>query len=107
SQFTTSSTGISTQHNIGLDKQNLTAKFIYRWKPNREKSVFFNLVDLQYVRNLNPNNYFNIYRNSFSRLNQIAQDHVSAINPSYFEQANPVLSLSPRLSIPNGANDFI
>ena len=107
SPFTTLSAGISLQHNIGLDKQNLTGKYGYRWKPDREQSLLFNLIDLQYVRNLNPNNYFNIYRNSFDRLNRIAANHVESINPDYFEQENPILSPDPRLSIPDGANAFM
>jgi len=107
SPFTTLSAGISTQHNIGLDKQNLTGKFSYRWNPDREKRLFLNLIDLQYVRNLNLNNYFNIYRNSYDRLNRVAKTHVEKIDADYFEQSNPVLSPSPRLSIPDGAKAFI
>ncbi len=107
SPFTMLSAGISLQHNIGLDKQNLTGKFAYRWKPDQEQSFLLNVVDLQYVRNLNPNNYFNIYRNSFDRLNRIAANHVEDINPDYFEQDNPILSPNPRLTIPDGANAFI
>ncbi len=107
SPFTTLSAGISTQHNIGLDKQNLTANYIFRWQPDNEKSLSFNLLDLQYVRNLNASNYFNVYRSSYNRLNRIAQNHVAQIDPDYFEQDNPLLSLSPDLSIPAGANAFI
>lgn len=107
SPFTTLSAGISTQHNIGLDKQSLTAKYVFRWKPNREESFHFNLIDLEYVRNLNPGNYFSVYQNSYHRLNNIAQNHVAKINPAYFDQTNPVLSTSPTLNIPNGANAFI
>lgn len=107
SPFTVLSTGVSLQHNIGLDKQNLLGKYTYRWKPDRQKGMVLNLVDLQYVRNLNPNNYFNIYRNSFDKLNKIARSHVEQIDPDYFDQENPVLSLDPRLSIPDGANNFI
>lgn len=107
SPFTTLSAGMSLQHNIGLDKQNLTGKYTYRWKPDRERNLNFSLVDLQYVRNLNPNNYFNIYRNSFDRLNRIAKNHVEHIDPNYFVQDNPVLSPNPRLTNPDGANAFI
>lgn len=107
SPFTTLSAGISTQQNIGLDKQNLTAKYLYRWKPTRELSHQFSLLDLQYVRNLNTGNYFNVYRSSYNRLNHIAQDHVSQIDPDYFKQQNPILSSSPDLRIPSGANAFI
>src|SRR5699024_4006933 len=107
SPFTTLSAGISTQHNIGLDKQNLTTKYTFRWKPTRENSLHLNIIDLQYVRNLNTSNYFNVYRNSYNRLNRIADNHVADINPDYFEEPNPVLSPTPDLTIPDGANHFI
>src|SRR5699024_8907694 len=107
SPFTTFGAGISTQHNIGLDKQNLTGKYTFRWKPDRELSHHFNLIDLQYVRNLNPGNYFNVYQNSYNRLNRIAKSHVDQIDEDYFEQDNPVLSPNPKLIIPGGANSFM
>lgn len=107
SPFTGLSAGMSLQKNIGLDKQNLTSKYSIRWKPDRRQNYQLGLVDLQYVRNLNPNNYFNIYRNSFDRLNKIAANYVDVLNPDYFEQENPVLSLSPKLKIPEGANAFL
>lgn len=107
SPFTTLSAGISMQHNIGLDKQNLTSKYSFLWKPDREQSLNFNLLDLQYVRNLNTDNYFNIYRNSYEEINKIAQDHVEQINPDYFKQENPVLSPTPELTIPDGINQFM
>lgn len=107
SPYTTFSTGISTQHNIGLDKQNLTGKYTFEWEPSQEFTNRFNLIDLQYVRNLNSDNYFNVYRNSYERLNQIARDHVERLDPADFEQDNPVLSPAPDLRNPEGANDFM
>lgn len=107
SPFTTLSAGLSLQHNIGLDKQNLTGKYSYRWKPDHQKTMHFNLVDLQFVHNLNPGNYFYVYQNSFHRVNKIARNHVENINPKYFRQTNPVLSPSPELSNPDGANAFL
>lgn len=107
SPFTVFSTGMSLQHNIGLDKQSMTAKYSFKWRPDREQDWLFNLVDLQYVRNLNTKNYFNVFRNSFDRLNRIAQDHVESIDPSYFEEDNPLLSPSPKLIIAEGVDAFI
>ncbi len=107
SPFTVFSAGASLQHNIGLDKQNLTGKYSFRWRPDQEHNWLFSLVDLQYVRNLNTQNYFNVYRNSFEQINRIAQNHVERINPDYFEQENPVLSTTPRLQISKGVDAFI
>lgn len=100
SPFTAISFGISTQQNIGLDKQNLTGKFSYRWNPSKKLTNTFELLDVQYVRNLNTDNYFNVYRSSYSDLNDIAgQDRVTT-NPSYFDEDGD-------LSIPKGAENFI
>lgn len=107
SPFTTLGMGVSLQHNIGLDKQNLFGKYTFRWRPDARRNMQLNLIDLQYVRNLNVNNYFNVYRNSFNQLNRIAKNHIESVNPDYFEQDNPILSLNPKLSIPKGANAFI
>ncbi len=96
--------GISAQRNIGLDKQSVAGGLSYSWQPSRFKSFTFDLVDAQYVRNLNADNYFNIYRSSFNDLNEIATDNISNINQSYFEQDS---NGEDRLIIPNGAQNFI
>ncbi|AUP78458.1 translocation and assembly module lipoprotein TamL [Flavivirga eckloniae] len=66
-----SSTG---QTNIGLDKQTFTGTFNYNWYPNEKVSNRLDLFNAQYVRNLNVNNYFGIYQNSYNTLNQVAKD---------------------------------
>ncbi|SHI36439.1 Surface antigen [Mesonia phycicola] len=106
--FTTISAGVSSQQNIGLDKQNVTGKFNYKWYPSQELTQKLDLVDLQYVRNLNSGNYFNVYENSFSRLNEIAQDNYDQVNASYFEtDDDPTDDNLPDLSIPDGTTAFI
>ncbi len=65
--------GISTQRNIGLDKESVTGSFVYKWNPTK---IFTNQIDalsLQYVRNLSPENYFNVYTNAYKTINNIAQ----------------------------------
>jgi len=108
SPFTTLSAGVSTQQNIGLDKQNVTGKLNYRWYPNKELTHRLDLLDLQYVRNLNSGNYFNVYRNSFDRLNDIAQNNIDQVNPAYFsEDEDPIDNNLPNLKIPEGTQAFI
>ncbi|MDQ7917586.1 BamA/TamA family outer membrane protein [Mesonia sp. MT50] len=107
SPFTTVSLGMSSQQNIGLDKQNVTGKFAYRWYPDEELTHKLNLLDLQYVRNLNTGNYFNVYRNSFSSLNEIAQNNISQLNPEYFNEIPEGETGVPDLIIPQGVNGFI
>ena len=102
--FTSFSVGASTQTNIGLDKRNLTTIMNYRWQPSDSLSHQLDLINVQYVRNLNIGNYFNVYRNSFEELNQIATSGNVLAEESYFtttENGNRVLS------IPVGAENFL
>ncbi|MDC8003246.1 BamA/TamA family outer membrane protein [Aureisphaera galaxeae] len=95
SPFTSISVGINAQNNIGLDRQNFNGIFSYRWKPQTIRTNQFDLVNVQYVRNLNTNNYFNVYQTSYDQLNEIAQ------NSDYvFEDGNS-------LGIPTEADNFI
>ena len=66
------STGFTSQTNIGLDKQTINGVFSYKWFPSEKVTNTLDLVNLQYVRNLNPNNYYSVYQNSFNRLESIA-----------------------------------
>lgn len=90
------STGLNSQQNIGLDRQNFNSIFSYKWRPSNTRSNTFDLLNLQYVRNLNAANYFNVYRASYQRLNEIA------------EQVNyPFTNDESSLSIPEETNVFL
>ncbi len=93
------SVGFSAQNNIGLDRQNLNAIFNYRWKPKKTRTNQFNLANIQYVRNLRTDNYFNVYKSTYSRLNEIAQE----IGYDFMEDPTG----DPKLGIPDEANQFI
>lgn len=96
SPFTSLSIGLNTQNNIGLDRQSFNGIFRYRWKPTTIRTNAFELVNVQYVRNLNTSNYFRVYPTSYSRLNEIAAE------TNYdFEGENM------ELGIPDEANNFI
>ncbi|MCB0400081.1 MAG: outer membrane protein assembly factor, partial [Winogradskyella sp.] len=84
----------TSQQNIGLDKQTLSGLLSYNWSPSRTVSNTLELFNVQFVKNLNTSNYFGVYTNSFSRLNNIAQ------NIGYVPS-------DENLSIPTGANQFI
>ena len=84
----------TSQQNIGLDRQTLSSIFSYNWFPSQTVTNTLELFNIQYVRNLNPENYFGVYVNSFNRLNEIAQ----GIN--YIGQ-------DTELGIPDEANLFI
>ncbi len=92
------SAAASSQRNIGLDKQTFTGILSYNWYPNQKVTNTLDFFNVQFVKNLNVDNYFGVYQNSFSSLNTIAQNNNA--NPVFFnDQGN--------LIIPNGANAFI
>ena len=69
------SLGLSKQTNIGLDKENFTGSFSYNWTPKKNTTTKLDLLNFQFVRNLNPKNYFNVYTSSYDALNDIAKTH--------------------------------
>ena len=67
------SVGTAIQKNIGLDRQTINANVNYSWKFNKRKSINLELFNVQYIRNLNNKEYFNIYSSEFTKLKPIAQ----------------------------------
>ncbi|WP_299519926.1 BamA/TamA family outer membrane protein [Winogradskyella sp.] len=65
---------ITGQQNIGLDKQTLSGLLSYNWSPSRTVTNVLELFNVQFVKNLNTNNYFGVYSNSFNRLDDIARN---------------------------------
>jgi hypothetical protein len=88
------SLGFAKQQNIGLDKENFTGAMTYIWSPKRLNNVRLDLFNVQYVKNVNVGNYFNVYASSFDALNRLAQD-------------SNTIPEGDRLSIPEGADSFI
>ncbi|WP_317172515.1 translocation and assembly module lipoprotein TamL [Olleya marilimosa] len=84
----------SSQTNIGLDKQTFTGSFNYRWYPNNTITNKLDLFNIQFVKNLNTANYFNVYDNSFDSLNEIAQ-------------TSGFINSDQNLSIPTQADNFL
>lgn len=65
--------GTSWQKNIGLDIQKFTGIIDYSWETTPQKKHNLELLDAQYIRNLNVNSYFDIYASEFLKLYAIAQ----------------------------------
>lgn len=97
--YTTFSVGFAKQTNIGLDKQNFTTAFTYNWTPRRNTSARFDLFNIQFVRNVNISNYFNIYQSSYETLSQVASNPSYNVDPQYFNESG--------LTIENGTNYFL
>jgi len=91
------SVGLTRQKNIGLDKNNFNGILNYNWEPKANVSVRLDLVNIQYVQNLNVDNYFNVYSSSYDTLNELAQTY--STNASYFDNGN--LTFSSALSFIN------
>lgn len=100
--------GISRQQNIGLDKENFTGILNYNWAPKRNVTARFDLFNIQYIRNVNPENYFRVYNSSYDRLNQLAGIYSTQVNPEYLdEQGNLTRDLGARSFIDDVEGDVI
>lgn len=64
-------TGINIQRNIALDKQNISLGIDYKWQYNKQKTLQLELMNIQYIRNLNADNYFNIYNSEYADLLEV------------------------------------
>ena len=88
--FTTISLGYSKQTNIGLDKQNFTSSFAYNWTPRKNTTIRFDLINIQFVNNINPENYYNVYNSSYKVLNNLANNY--PVNPLYFTDGDLIIN---------------
>ncbi|KAF2515936.1 translocation and assembly module lipoprotein TamL [Flavobacterium foetidum] len=89
--------GFSKQRNIGLDKENFTGGISYNWSPKRHNTAKLDLLNAQFVRNLNPGNYFNVYTSSYDDLNDIA---------STYNTEGAEVDTDNNLTIPKGTTQF-
>lgn len=99
------SLGTSFQKNIGLDKQTLNATYGFNWAPNDFLKFNANLLEVQYVQNLNPERFFSVYGTTYNRLNTLAQDYTQ--DPVFKSFFDPTTTGNGELTIPQGAANFI
>ena len=99
--YSTISIGYSKQTNIGLDKQNFTSSLVYNWTPKKNTTLRFDLFNIQFVKNINPGNYFNVYRSSYKALNTLAVNY--SANPNFFNNND----YTKGLRIEDGINLFL
>ena len=99
------SMGTSFQQNIGLDKQTFNSVFGYNWSPTDFKKNTAELLNVQFVRNVNPNRFFTVYQNTYENLDDIADNYeTDPLLTDFFETANG--STNPKLIIPEGTTGF-
>ena len=90
--------GTTVQKNIGLDKQYYTGIYEIGWSPSKRSKFNIRIFDFEYVNNNNISNYFNVYKNSYDKLNYIS---------SIYNIDQNIIDGSGDLIIPEGANNFI
>ena len=105
---TRASIGTSFQKNIGLDKQTFNNILAYNWSPTIASKNIFELLNIQFVRNLNPENFFNVYQSTYDRLDDVADDPEFENNPDLVDFYEPTGDPDNplRLSIPDGTTGF-
>ena len=82
-------TGFAKQTNIGLDKENFTGAFSYNWSPKKNNTARFDLFNVQFVRNLNSTNYFNVYSSSYNALNNFGKTYSNTA--SYYDSVGNLI----------------
>ena len=90
--------GSTVQKNIGLDKQYYSGIYEVNWNPTKYSKINFKLLDFEYVNNQNISNYFNVYKNSYDKLNYIS---------SIYNLDQSTLDQNGDLTIPEGSEKFI
>lgn len=67
------SIGSSFQKNIGLDRQTFTVLTDFKWQYNSKKTIQLEVLNAQYIQNLNVSSFFTIYNSEYQSLNEVAQ----------------------------------
>lgn len=102
------SLGTSFQKNIGLDKQAFNTVLSYNWVPSDLIKHNVELLNIQFVRNVNIDRFFNVYTNSYEQLDEVADAYDNAEEypelASFFETTDD--SSDPQLTIPSGTTGF-
>jgi hypothetical protein len=89
--------GFARQTNIGLE-ENFTEPSLIIGHLRKKNSARFDLFNAQFVQNLNPQNYFNVYGSSYRALNEIGK--IYNTEPSYFNDDTDLI-------IETGTSGFI
>ncbi len=103
---TRTSVGYSFQNNIGLDKQTLNNVLAYNWSPSLFKKHTVELLNIQYVRNVNPDRFFNVYQSTYQNLDEVADNYEDEPSLAEFYENTGDSVDSLRLIIPEGTTGF-
>ncbi|MGB5554191.1 MAG: BamA/TamA family outer membrane protein, partial [Flavobacteriaceae bacterium] len=100
------SLGFTSQTNIGLDKQTFNTILGYNWTPSDFKQHAVELLNVQFVSNLNPERFFNVYSSAYTTLNDIATSNNYPTNPIVSDFYELDDNDDPYLTIPTGTTGF-
>jgi len=99
---------LSFQKNVGLDRQTTTAGMAYDWKSSKKVSHRIDLVNLQYIKNQNVDNYFFIYKSEYNKLadaqESIGGDELPSNEPANYQEILKVME--DFLEDPNNADRY-
>jgi hypothetical protein len=102
------SLGTSFQKNIGLDKKTFNSIIGYNWTPKDLKRHQVELLNIEFVNNVNPDRFFNVYQSTYSRLDNVAISYQDPTEfpelASFFEPNEAGTDL--QLIIPSGTTGF-
>lgn len=94
----------SLQKNIGLDRQNVTAIMSYTWGKNKKIKNRFDLFNIQYINNLNPESYFSVFSSEMQKLQQVA---TTIIDPNNMDNDGNITNPSGYINyVLDPANNF-
>lgn len=86
--LTTINSGVSLQRNIGLDKQTFNTVLKYQWNSSNKNSNVLELINVEFLKNLDPSDFFTVYNNTYNQLNSIAKSYLEQINTNYLDKNN-------------------
>lgn len=74
--------GVSTsfQKNIGLDRQNISGNISYHWQKGTKLKHQFDLLNVQYINNINSGNYFEVFGSERRKLSTVTQTIIDPAN---------------------------
>ncbi len=100
--------GTSFQKNIGLDKQLFTGIIGYDWVSSKKKKHRFELLNTQFIKNLNPESYFDIYTSEYDDLVDISItiSDTTTIPPDNYDDNGDLIALNFIDFMLEPSNDF-
>lgn len=101
------SLGSSFQQNIGLDKQTFNTILGYNWTPSDFEKKSIDLLNIAFVRNVKPEQFFNVYRNTYNALDDVADSYENNPDLGDLYEPTPGTEGDFRLIVPEGTDGFI